>query len=1167
MGSEPVGSRPVEVSTGQEKVKGQADGGRSELIVWIIDADRDGIAIALNDLGGSPNRTIRIQRCEKNVDVDLDLHAIVRDLIDDTHVATMYPFSLTIQETGSGDSSDARSCTVRFKFAENGSLSDAWRPLYDSAWTGEELECFAEQYQDDGGDQSPPHDPQWLRNLDWRHKLSSDLKANGDSPRVVILGPDTSDEVPALWFLLESLTRNGGIAAIPPIVSSAATWSALNNDLKISDGEASGSDCASAGREAAFTPSRWVVTLSRALGFSADKQQFRFATQKDKVAICKATEAAQKAAASFIQYAQPDNVLVDEIHHQMVGVRGYRRIAILYRDSVGEVEQASAVEAGDARRDRPKLARQLYGPALSDEFRRKNPEASGLPYLDSPFPKAPLRSDDPKNYENRFAKWEERTAKTLKPILRFFERERVEAVGVFGTTPEEKIAVMKIVRRELPNAQSFTSEPDWQLESPDPPGGGLIQTPVGPHPPGSTYPLNGLMIFAASVPDRNWVLRRFQELNELSLLVGEDQAFLPDVFDYYTAHIVKRLIDLAWDGKFELLREGRIKSPAGSTPCSLECFLRKPSQIGDEAFRKEEIAASGMGEAVLMLISDGRLRQISQPSWSVGHLVITLVLVFIIFGLLWLLRSDRPTTVVAQPPAVLTLWAWLFHGRDDSAAADGNGPGRQQQPPQGGSDDVEGEPPSAVNPRQPDAAIKPRFSRPMLATLGGLLFLVLPLATLHLDMWLGHQVSPSLLPDAHSVLPSIALFALVLVLALRLPDEFREEIEGRGRLRRQGDDDMYEWGLRSWELPEDREEEAAETAFDERLQIWKRNDVDANLMPDRVGWTVSIGLALALTLFDDGAGLPVPMGFTWALLFIYEWITLAAVISTALIFGDMARAVHRLQRPETFGGVKSLQRFLRLMDPESVRRLGTAFIGVVANGLLIFTLLLIARLSWLAMPRWRWDLVLGPQIHIPIISTAIMTVFLVFTLERLRPTHRNHHGRGWWFRFILADLLILVAFLVARKLTASYGRYPWIYKKPINIGYEYVIPLGLILFMVGLIFILGYWYYCYRTFRSLIQRVKDAKLCRLRKKRQKAVGATQLAAKVGDEQEEEKEKADRFEKQRQTILAIPEEPWNPVGARKAQVALSLALATPVVSMLLGPWSTFIAKAISSLFRS
>jgi hypothetical protein len=214
------------------------------------------------------------------------------------------------------------------------------------------------------------------------------------------------------------------------------------------------------------------------------------------------------------------------------------------------------------------------------------------------------------------------------------------------------------------------------------------------------------------------------------------------------------------------------------------------------------------------------------------------------------------------------------------------------------------------------------------------------------------------------------------------------------------------------------------------------------------------------------------------------------VIATTLVFADMARAVERLQNPETFGGEATLDRFLRMMDPESVRRLGSVFIDVVANGLLIFTLLLVARLPWLGMARWRWD--------VPVFKT--------------------------------------------------------------------VLPLGPIIFAVGLLFILGYWYFCHRTFRTLILRIKDAKLQRLRTERQHVVASAAAATSgPGSLQAEEKSQADRFETERKAILSIPEEPWSPTGARKAQVALLTAIGTPIISIFLGPWSGVVQKAINSMF--
>jgi hypothetical protein len=138
-----------------------------------------------------------------------------------------------------------------------------------------------------------------------------------------------------------------------------------------------------------------------------------------------------------------------------------------------------------------------------------------------------------------------------------------------------------------------------------------------------------------------------------------------------------------------------------------------------------------------------------------------------------------------------------------------------------------------------------------------------------------------------------------------------------------------------------------------------------------------------------------------------------------------------------------LKTFLRLMDPESVRRLGTVFIGAVASGLLTFTLLLVARLPWLGMPRWRWD---------------------------------------------------------------------------VQIGSEFILPLGAIIYTVGLVFIIGYWYYCHSTFRTLIRRVKDSKLQRLSIERQNAI--KELAAKKGNGASAAIE-ADRFEKLRKRCTQGP----------------------------------------------
>ncbi|HEV3121458.1 MAG TPA: hypothetical protein VGY53_06125, partial [Isosphaeraceae bacterium] len=644
------GGGPVTASpAGQASAKGSSTRSPGELVIWSVSGDRNGIAVALNDLRVAQHRAIGITRSDTKEETDL--HAIVRDLIDDKHVLPMYPFSLTISDTYQNPRNDPGAPTLRFKFARDGSLSGAWRPLYECA--GDEHarldEGFARKYPDPAKatskDQKPPPGgnakaenslsaPKWLGDLDWRNELRADLEASNENHKVVIVGPGSSDEVPALWFLLRILARETKIpdSKIPPMISTSATWSALKDAASVEMRDP----------KSATSSSPWVITLSRALGLSADNYHFRFARQEDIDAMKRATYAARTIAPWFIRYARGDDTLVAEIHHQLVGVRGYRRIAILYRDSLAEGagEGAGAQKDAKVRLPSPELARRLYGPALSDEFRKWNGKIWNNLYFDSPFPLAPARLDNPQTYEKKFADWELKTGRTLKPILRFFEREQVEAVGVFGNSADERSAVLKIVRKEIPNVQLFTAEPDWRLESPDPPGGEIIPISAPARPQTSAYPLNGLMVFASSIPDRDWVSVRFQELNELAFLVGDGEAFLPNVSDYYTAHVVKRLIDLALEGNYTLLQAIKLKPaddhPAGTTrrsqayicaketdqsgPCSLECFLRERSEVGTAEIRHMERSASGIGDSVLMLISNGRLRPINEPGWADGRL-------------------------------------------------------------------------------------------------------------------------------------------------------------------------------------------------------------------------------------------------------------------------------------------------------------------------------------------------------------------------------------------------------------------------------------------------------------------------------------------------------------------------------------------------------------------
>ena len=385
---------------------------------------------------------------------------------------------------------------------------------------------------------------------------------------------------------------------------------------------------------------------------SADDRHFLFARNLDRNAMDRVTECCKPIARSFIQYSRSDKLLVNDIHRELVDVRGYRKVAILYRDSVDPNSRREAPT--------PSLERRLYGPALSDLFRHKNEDSGASIYLDSPFPKAPDRSSDPERYPKKFGEWQERAKSVLLPILRFLERERVEAVGVFGNSAEEKSAIMKIVREKLPGVQLFTSEPDWRLESPDPPVDPSMIPVPSEKAATSPYALNGLMVFSGPIPPADFVRMGFQDLNEVALLNGEDQAFLPSVWSFNTSHIVKRLIELPIKQVNQPMYDAlRNPNDADSLRTDLDAFIREPTIIRDRINTPPEASASDKDAGVLMLISDGRLQQITKPRWAPLLWIPGLIPVALILGLLWFL--NRPTSAPRDPSTrAATLWAWCL---------------------------------------------------------------------------------------------------------------------------------------------------------------------------------------------------------------------------------------------------------------------------------------------------------------------------------------------------------------------------------------------------------------------------------------------------------------------------------------------------------------------------
>ena len=224
-GPNPVGNLTA-ASTNPDAVEEDTGPPEADLVIWSINGSRDGIALALNALRNSEYRTIEVWQGEAPTDPHndpTDLYSVVRDLVAEKRQPEMYGFTLRISNPTPLRVSNPKtedvtpSPTIRFEFAKPNSLQSAWKPLYDSVAMGKPLDSLNWlRYRESPlvrfgrllgtrivSDSQLPM-PDWLKNLDWMKRLDEDLKNRSRSP-VVFLGPSSSDEVPALWFLLHIL--------------------------------------------------------------------------------------------------------------------------------------------------------------------------------------------------------------------------------------------------------------------------------------------------------------------------------------------------------------------------------------------------------------------------------------------------------------------------------------------------------------------------------------------------------------------------------------------------------------------------------------------------------------------------------------------------------------------------------------------------------------------------------------------------------------------------------------------------------------------------------------------------------------------------------------------------------------------------------------------------
>ena len=263
--------------------------------------------------------------------------------------------------------------------------------------------------------------------------------------------------------------------------------------------------------------------------------------------------------------------------------------------------------------------------------------------------------------------WRSEVAECLRPTLGFFDRSGVQAVGVFG---RERSEVLSIVRERLPSAYLFTTDADWSLESPNPPprphageipmlGPAPSPAPTAKAPP---YRLEGLLIVTSPEPHRDWLRLQFERLSPVA---PEGQPFLPDVEMHYTAHTVKRLIELlqaeetrAWLSPASARRAFGL----GTEKATAERFsglLHEKSNLGSSDILDLENRDFGQSWASLrpqiLRIRDGRLEPMADTVFAKKILAVGGLGFLAGLGLLMLIRHDgRP--VECDEPTVTLEW-------------------------------------------------------------------------------------------------------------------------------------------------------------------------------------------------------------------------------------------------------------------------------------------------------------------------------------------------------------------------------------------------------------------------------------------------------------------------------------------------------------------------------
>ena len=201
--------------------------------------------------------------------------------------------------------------------------------------------------------------------------------------------------------------------------------------------------------------------------------------------------------------------------------------------------------------------------------------------------------------------------------------------------------------------------------------------------------LDGLLIVSVPEPTREWVRWQFREFSALT--DGRQEAFLPNVFRAYTDRIVLRLVDLLQetDGSLRgrLLSDPRHKESAPSgrareTHC-LECYLREPSDLASGPMPPRAGRIDRDAAPKLLLIHNGRLREMSVTRQAARDAALFLLLILITLAVLGWASSRKPDPIAVMEPKTLLDAAveWLarvFQGRPAGSFVRG---GARRAPP------------------------------------------------------------------------------------------------------------------------------------------------------------------------------------------------------------------------------------------------------------------------------------------------------------------------------------------------------------------------------------------------------------------------------------------------------------------------------------------------------